>query len=416
MLKKIIILFIIINIFLIANISAYGPAGHYILLRKVYDSLPVGSRIKKAITNYPRIAATGALGPDIGYADNPIIRASYAPWADRYHYDHAGSMAGTMLKSALRAHDERWIAFAAGWLTHVIGDMSIHGFYINPEAGVYLDSVQGRKLHKSLEINAEPFMWTIIGGRSEIEWAELSDGLTHKILTENFCRADEIPCNLIDNTSDSIWGKHPGTEFRIWYQKFIMGLNLEIGYEYLKLNDALTVLNINDRKKRLTKATATAISDTLTLLLAAESNDYSDFSDGWNLDAIDPKYDHRSIGTLVVSVKTADKLGAGTDADIYFGFVNSTGSRKQWKIDKEMYNDLEQNDSDDYYFYLNDPLFTIENINKVYLMMGEHHGTGPDWKCSSITIWINGKPFKYKVDQEFNDQGDLWEKPINLKL
>ena len=389
---------------------AFGPAGHYVFLRQVSDSLGASSILWKAITQYPSVAAAGALGPDIGYGENPITRSQYAPWADRFHYDRVGLAARTLLQSALASGDNRKIAFAAGWLTHVIGDMSIHGRYVNIEAGVYLDNPAGRQLHKTLETNAEPFLWVTIGGHSETAWAESCDGVIHRILADSFCDAEDLPCSLVDSASQAIWGERPGDDLRTWYRKIMAGLVTGIGYSYVKLGDATGVLTPT-RQARIRDAVDSGVRDAVALLRAAESGDYHACSNRWNLDAMDPQYDHRPIGALAVNVKTANEVGSGTDADIYFAITTTSGVIKEWLLDKEQYNDLEAGDSDDYYLYSSDPIITPSSISGVYLRMGTQHGVGNAWKCQTLTAYVDGVPMTYQVNKEFSGSGSTWAAP-----
>jgi hypothetical protein len=161
----------------------------------------------------------------------------------------------------------------------------------------------------------------------------------------------------------------------------------------------------NNRLARLTQAVNASISQAVGLLLAAEKGDYSGFSNAWNQDVAN---DGRPIGTLTASLHTADETGAGTDADIYFGIRSGT-KVKEWLLDKSGYNDLEQNDSDDYYLYVGDKSITPQNIQSVYLRMGNRLGAAPDWKCDNLRVWINGNPTQFTVNRWFTAQGQSWE-------
>ena len=81
------------------------------------------------------------------------------------------------------------------------------------------------------------------------------------------------------------------------------------------------------RKERLDLAYDEAVATSVALLGDAERNNYHEFSDAWNLDAY--HRDGRSIGTLTVTIRTADERFAGTDDGVYFGLVRDDGL--QWR-------------------------------------------------------------------------------------
>jgi hypothetical protein len=125
-------------VFPVGQAEAFKPAAHQVLLEKVRDSLPQGSIIRQAIENNFKVANWGSDGPDLGYGYWRSM-FGYAPWGDRCHYHLVGSMAAEQLRQALASGVQWKIAWAAGWLTHVCGDMAVHGILVNPEAGVYLE-------------------------------------------------------------------------------------------------------------------------------------------------------------------------------------------------------------------------------------------------------------------------------------
>lgn len=146
------------------EVQAFQSASHYALIQKVKDNLPSNSIIGQAIKEYPNIAAWGSIAPDLGYFQ-PGQLGGYAPWADRYHYYKVGSFAKTQLKEAIDSRDNKKIAFAAGWVSHVSGDLASHGIYVNPECGVYLDNESTRSTHSELEGKAEPYVWSTLGNQ-----------------------------------------------------------------------------------------------------------------------------------------------------------------------------------------------------------------------------------------------------------
>lgn len=381
------------------RVEAFGPAAHYVVMEKVAQGLPQGDRIQQAMEQHEAIAGAGASGPDIPYCQ-PRGVFGYAPWADRYHYDRVGTFAELQLRQALASNDAKQIAWAAGWVTHVTGDMACHGIYVNPEAGVYLANGAGRDLHRELEKAAEVYVWVEVGGNPR-------DTYNRSSLPRRFCATSALPLSLLNDTSSRVFGRSPGSDYRGWYRLFRTGLSAGVGYTYQEYADAQKSLGISDRRSRLAQAAKAAVKDAIALLQAAESGDYAGFSNAWNLDAGN---DGRPFGTLTISVRTGDESGAGTDADIYFGMTFFDGTTKEWPLEKEAYNDFERGDNDDYYLFLSDRTCDPGKVASVYLKMGAEHGLGVAWKLASIMIRVNGNlVFRHDINAWVNHHGDMWQ-------
>jgi hypothetical protein len=378
---------------------AFGPAAHYVVMEKVAAALPPDGEIRQAMAEHLDIAGAGASGPDLPYCQ---LRGAlgYAPWADRYHYDRVGTFAAAQLQKALASHDAAQVAWAAGWVTHVAGDMACHGLYVNPEAGVYLANEAGRALHRQLEAAAEVAVWVDAGGHPP-------DSYDKSSLPGKFCATSALPLSLVEDTSSQVFGSSPGHDYLTYYRLFKTGLGTGIGYSYWTYPEAQRFLSTSDRSARLAKAVEAAVKDAAALLQAAERGDYADFSDAWNLDA---GKGGRPFGTLTVNVRTGDARGAGTDADIYFGLVFDDGTTKEWLLDKEGYNDFERGDNDDYYLFLGDKDRGPAQVTNVYLRMGAEHGLGVAWQAASIRIRVNGAVvLAQDIGVWLNNQGDKWQ-------
>lgn len=360
--------------------SAFQPAAHTALIKNVAENLPGNSVLKKSIETYPDIAAWGADGPDLGYFQ-PSALGGYAPWADRYHYYKVGSYAKELLQESLDSGDYKKIAFAAGWVSHVIGDLACHGIYVNPECGVYLDNVDGRDLHKKLESNAEPYVWSSLAGLS------IS---SYKNLYNNFAAEDDIPFDIMNSASDEIYGQSPSvSEEKDWANILLAGLKTGVGYTYTDYDDSISFLNQNGRKERLTNAFSTAKNQCTELLSLAENDDYSKFSDRWNLDV---GASESPISSLTAIVTTGTKNGSGTDDDIYFGVELNNGDSKEWLLDKSFYNDFENGDIDEYYLYINDVNFAPYSVNRVWIRKNHvTYSIGESWYFDTINVNVNGK-------------------------
>jgi PLAT/LH2 domain len=196
-------------------------------------------------------------------------------------------------------------------------------------------------------------------------------------------------------------------DFRSWYRIYLAGVSTGIGYTYTDYGEALLQLGQSDREARLRSAVDKAVVFAAGLITAAERGDLSVFSDSWNLDA---GMDGRPIGSLTVTIRTADDFGSGTDADIYFGMVSADGHVKEWLLDKSGYNDFETGDNDEYYLFVQEMAYTPGGMAVGYLRMGEHHGVENDWKCLSLRVYINGVVAADQAMQKwFRDEGDRYD-------
>ena len=142
---------------------AWKSGAHWAAALKVQNSLPVGSRIRTAMENEPACVAWGCNYPDVP-ACVVGVAVDRAPWFDAYHYQSCGAFARRLLQNALASTadqktKDQQIAFAAGWLTHIVGDLAVHGLLVNPESGVFIDPKADRDHHGTLEGWADPVVW-----------------------------------------------------------------------------------------------------------------------------------------------------------------------------------------------------------------------------------------------------------------
>jgi hypothetical protein len=393
--------------------EAFGPAAHVCIAEAVTQQLPAGSPVRVAMEAEPRIAAAGANGPDLGYLNArgllPDPRIRYAPWGDRFHYDRVGTFAATQLRMALASGNKGQIAWAAGWVTHVAGDLACHSIFVNPEAGVWMVATPAqRALHKRLEQHAEPYVWEDLAGHP-------AGSYRSEELRKSLCDDARIPADAVSRASLAVYGEATPDDrldgFRTWYGRLLTAvgrelLGLEVGYKYTDHAEALAALSEDDRLARLKSAFGTAVRSAAELCDAAQKGGYTGFTDRWNLDA-------GAIGTLTVRVHTADASGAGTDADVYFGLALDDGTEHEWSLDKPGYNDFERNDTDDYYLYFPSEPQTQEHIRRVWLRMGARHGVAPGWRCGSVAVACSGRQVcAVKVDRRFAARNDRWQAEV----
>lgn len=111
---------------------AYLAGGHWALAVKVELALPAGSKVRQAMKDYPTMVAWGSNGPDLPYALPDLAFGASAfgdAGCDTYHEDRVGAYAAELMRQAIDSKDEKQIAFAAGWVTHMCGDFWMHGTY-----------------------------------------------------------------------------------------------------------------------------------------------------------------------------------------------------------------------------------------------------------------------------------------------
>lgn len=124
--------------------SLYSPRTGSLALPDVQEAA-VGARI-------PSICYLGAIGPDIHYLAGSLVRASIlgsrykggvlgkSPWADLLHYNWSGDFLIEVMRLAARSRSpelqQRALAYAMGYVTHIIGDIIVHPF-VNSFAGAY---------------------------------------------------------------------------------------------------------------------------------------------------------------------------------------------------------------------------------------------------------------------------------------
>lgn len=361
--------------------KAFQPASHCSLIERVATDLPKESLIRQSLEKYPGIANWGSNAPDLGYLQ-PGQALERAPWADRYHYFKVGTFASEQLKTALDSKDMKKIAFAAGWFSHIAGDLACHGVFVNPECGVYMAKPESRPLHRKLENNAEAIVW------SEICKKPIGD-YGKSMFPSMYSSIDDIPFDLIGDVSQKVYGTKPSTtEVKMECKTLMVGLQTGVGYNYVDLNEAKKFLSENNRLDRLKNAFAEAEENCTSFLVAAEKGDYSKFTDRWNLDV---GKSQSPMSSLTAIVDTGNNLGAGTDDDIFLSIQLKNGNSKEWKLDKSYYNDFEQGDNDEYYLYINDVNFKPSEVEKVMVKKKKATASvGTDWFLKSVTVNVNG--------------------------
>lgn len=100
----------------------------------------------------PSLCYLGAIGPDVPYLAGSLVRASVlgsrytgatlgkSPWADLLHYNQSGDFLIEFMRLAAQSHSpelqERALAYALGYVTHIAGDIIVHPL-VNSFAGAF---------------------------------------------------------------------------------------------------------------------------------------------------------------------------------------------------------------------------------------------------------------------------------------
>ncbi|WP_251861342.1 zinc dependent phospholipase C family protein [Clostridium sp. Marseille-Q2269] len=378
------------------SVLAFQPTSHCTLIEEISKDLPKESLIAKAINTYPNVANWGANAPDLPYLQ-PGQVLERSPWADRFHYYKVGTFASTQLKKALDSKDLKNIAFAAGWVSHITGDLACHGVFVNAECGVYLHNDCTRGLHKELENNAEIYIFTKFGGNKISDYNKTT-------ISNKFNNSGDIPFAFMNEVTNEVYGQSSSeTEESMWTKALQLGINTGIGYNYIDYENSQKILSQNNRISRLESAFEQAKKHGVTLLTQAESGDYSGFTDRWNLDVGLSK---SPMSSLTVTVETGKSLGAGTDDHIYFSVELKDSTVKEWKLDKVNYNDFEYGDSDEYYLYINDINFNPKDVAKTYLTKKNVSSIGADWYLKGFNVNVNGMDVVEKESNKWIDSSN----------
>ena len=409
------------------SLYAFKAGAHAVMAIETAYSLPTHSVIRDAILQYPEIAAWGSTGPDLP-ANAVGILIDDAPWFEAYHYEKVGTFTAELLRLALQSRNPKNIAWAAGWVTHVVGDLYCHGVFVNPDPevdGVYLANPDTKEMHGLLEAWADKLLFS--------DKSNPKRSYTAQNMQATFRSFESLDVrNLMVNATQNVYGKSPSLgDYEDW-MSFFKNFYLDTGvagatnwvydntYEEVTEHLQGGVLGYGDfagmtRAERLAYAYQQAKQLSVSLLKDAERNVFQGFSDAWNLDAY--HLDHRSIGTLTVTIRTADVFQAGTDDDVRFGLIRDDGV--EWRspvldkgsgllgIGSAICNDFERGSNETYYIFIDRKDFPPSRISQVFLEKSDDY-LGGDWKIGSLTVTINGIPY-------FDGIVDTWLQDNHLR-
>jgi hypothetical protein len=402
--------------------------GHYVLQEQVAKRLPLGGVIRTAMENEPECAAWGSFGPDLGYGCwGTLLGAgllggeTVAPWADAWHYELVGTFCTRLLQNALASGDQEQIAFAAGWVTHVIGDLWVHGFFVNKWAGgVFFDAPETRDFHGKLEFAADPILWTLRGGHTEGEFSRFG-GYPERYGFPHFHDFRQ----LVVTTTQQVYGGRtsPQPEWiaGLTYDEFTdmclflfntviltdaQGLPANVwtlgndGKAYQSLATARERIAAGGaREEALLRAFDEATAQAVGLLSGAEVGDYHGFSDSWNADLgeVGTAADvapHNAIGTLTVRTYTPWDAYAGTDDDVFFkwGSLSDAWWSKELDIGTVWHDDFDRGDVDDYHLLVKRDWYYLPHLLSEIKLEKDCPAYWDDqWRPSDVWLFVNGR-------------------------
>ncbi len=123
----------------------WGPVTHMTILDDILNDSRLDLKVKKILQENLKYAKGGVLGPDMYY----FINKRYS---DIAHYCNPGDLARKMLEMAKKDEDPKKIAFAYGWMIHVVSDSIGHPWVNQIAGGEYdPDNASMKKKHSHIE-------------------------------------------------------------------------------------------------------------------------------------------------------------------------------------------------------------------------------------------------------------------------
>ena len=404
-----------------SSAKAFRPVAHIIIQRTIAEKLPEGNLFKQAMEKHPDYAAWGAVGPDISYIPKrPLLpkfgykrkMARLLNNADLVHYYKTGKFCTELVKRAIAAKDERLIAFAAGWITHVAGDFGAHGIFVYPEAGYYINNVEGRDLHSKMEQYAEPIIFIERGGELKQNTAFYVDeniksdrlyenffdqklhlfsgGIRKKVIEEEY---EPTVVKLLDEIFNDLFHTDLKTDFaygmRNYDEAFGKGLSLE-AFDLKHYDEGKAYFTDSNQLKEMNDGFDYAIQYALKILKEANGNNYESFLATWNLDV------GEIANTLVVKCVIDDESQHGTTHPI----------KMQLKLKTAQTVALNYNFFKRIRYKRGDVLFAYVHINEcdvnetdVYSFQLTKNGKHDDTVIKTLTVNFNGNEI-YRNDEK----------------
>ncbi len=116
--------------FIEEKVKAWGPITHMTILDDILKDPRLNPDVKKILQDNLKYAKGGAVGPDMFYFNNKR-------YSDIAHYCSPGDLARKILEMAKKDGDPKKIAFAYGWIIHVVTDSIGHPWVNRLAGGAY---------------------------------------------------------------------------------------------------------------------------------------------------------------------------------------------------------------------------------------------------------------------------------------
>lgn len=290
-----------------ASVSAFSPIAHMILVDSVAGRLPKGNIIKLCMEEYPEIARIGSVGPDLPAS------SVYLHGMSLLHYHKVGDFAKTLLKEALKPTlapgfkssdlspaQKMYIAFAAGWISHIGGDFGSHQYFIYPMAGFYLSgNVSERTCHSEQEELADSWVYTNYAQYQKKYQTEFKhqnrkvffNKIMKRLINKQSIGLLDTINKRIDHLVDSMEQAQKSDFMRVkqnaenllHFGRAIKKLQPNFAFDTTPFYSCLTG-KMENRNTLVKNAFEFGIDFTSAILIDASNNNYSKINNNWNLD------------------------------------------------------------------------------------------------------------------------------------
>jgi hypothetical protein len=175
------------------KLLAWGPMTHMTILNDIMKDPNLDPTVKKNLQDNLKYAKGGVVGPDMFYFNDKR-------YSDIAHYCKPGDLAKRMLEMAKKDGDPKKIAFAYGWMIHVVSDSIGHPWVNNLAGGDYdPKNATIKKNHSHIEQS--------IDKRNYIEHAKkLTDPITGEDFAYYYDMDIDSPDTFISEVFSDIFG------------------------------------------------------------------------------------------------------------------------------------------------------------------------------------------------------------------
>jgi hypothetical protein len=321
-------------------------------------------------------------------------------YADMAHYYKTGSFCRALIEEAVASKDEKLIAFAAGWLTHVAGDFGSHRNFVYPEAGFYLENEAGRDRHGELEKFAESIIF-IERGRLLDEAYYTDERLKADILFNDFFktkvtpgakmqREDQVLRPFLNKVFQSVYKEPYHLELSFVMKNYDLAFGRSggkmFGFEILNYKDAQKGLSLSPSLRLNLDSAFNYAANYGKKLLEDCLVNKSLFSDAWNLD-VGP-----DSKTMVIKVQLDSQPASGSTNPLFINLKLGTTISSKLNYHMKVIKDIRYNRNDVLYSYVSLNPCSFAPDKKYSFFIGKVGPIKDDTRIKSISIEQNGIP------------------------